>query len=168
VIGRAQIEETPMMTTLTAQPASISPTAPQPGPRVTLWLLRIALAVHALAAIAQPVIAGRYLSGDFDALTVHAANAALMMLTTMGAFGAAVLYWAAGRGAGWPALILAAMFVGIIAQTALGALRVLAIHIPLGVVIVALAVALAVWSFRPSALRARSPRIHLTHQEVRR
>jgi hypothetical protein len=163
-----QIEETPMTTTLTAQPAGIRQTATQPGPRVTLWLLRIALAVHALAAIAQPVIAGRYLSGDFDALVVHAANAGLMMLTTIGAFGAAVLYWAAGRGVGWPALTLAAMFVAVIAQTALGALRVLAIHIPLGVGIVALAIGLSVWSFGRSALRSRSSHNRLTQRGVPR
>jgi hypothetical protein len=157
-----------MTATLTAQPAGIRPTAPPARPLVTLWLLRIALTVYALAAIAQPVIAGRYLSGDFDALVVHAANAGLLMLTTIGAFGAAVLYWAAGRGAGWPALTLAAMFVAVIAQTALGALRVLAIHIPLGVAIVALAVGLAVWSFSSAALRTRSPRIPVRQREVHR
>ena len=156
------------MTTLTRQPDLTPRTTPPPRPLVTLWLLRIALTVHALAALAQPVIAGRYLSGHFDALIVHAANAGLVMLTTIVAFGAAVLYWAAGRGAGWPALTLAAMFVAVIAQTALGALRVLAIHIPLGVVIVALAVGLVVWSFRPAALRTRSPRVPLTRQEGRR
>jgi hypothetical protein len=164
---RAQLEETPMTTTLTAQHGYATPTAPPPRrPLITLWLLRIALTALALAAMAQPVIAGRYLSGDFDALVVHAANAALVMLTVLGALGAAVLYWAAGRGAGWPALTLAGMFVAVIAQT--GALRVLAIHIPLGVLIAALAVGLAVWSFRPSALRTRSPRVRPIQQEVPR
>jgi hypothetical protein len=157
-----------MVTTLTPQPNVTTRAAPPARPLVTLWLLRIALTVHALAALAQPVIAGHYLSGDFDALIVHAANAGLVMLTTIGAFGAAVLYWATGRGAGWPALTLAAMFVAVIAQTALGALRVLAIHIPLGVAIVVLAVGLVVWSFGPAALRTRSPRVPLTRQEGRR
>ncbi|HJV14133.1 MAG TPA: hypothetical protein VJ625_09605 [Propionibacteriaceae bacterium] len=157
-----------MTTTLTLPSPREARLPPAPQPGITLWLLRIALTVHALAAVAQPVIAGRYLSGDFDALTVHAANAGLVMLTTIGAFGAAVLYWAAGRGAGWPALTLAVMFVAVIAQTALGALRVLAIHIPLGVAIVAFALGLAVWSFRPGARRTRSSRVPITRQEVRR
>jgi|GEM_PF-1087486 hypothetical protein len=157
-----------MTTTLTPPTPQATRSAPAPKPRITLWLLRAALTVEAVATVAQPVIAGRYLSGDFDALVVHAANAALIMLTTIGAFGAAVLYWAAGRGAGWPALILAGMFIAVIAQTALGALRVLAIHIPLGVAIVALAIGLAIWSFRPAAQRARMPRIAAIPQEVGR
>jgi ABC-type nickel/cobalt efflux system permease component RcnA len=60
------------------------------------------------------------------------------------------------------------MFVAVIAQTAFGALRVLAIHIPLGVAIVAFALGLAVWSFRPAARRTRSSRVPITRQEVRR
>lgn len=148
-----------MTTTLTLPSPQPTRLAPAPKPRITLWLLRAALTAEAVATVAQPVIAGRYLSGDFDALIVHAANAALVMLTIIGAFGAAVLYWAVGRGTGWPALTLAGMFIAVIAQMALGALRVLAIHIPLGVGIVALALGLAIWSFRPAAQRARMPRI---------
>jgi hypothetical protein len=157
-----------MTTTLTAPSPRATWPAPGQQPRVTLWLLRVALTVQAAAAVAQPVIAGRYLSGDFDALAVHAAVGGLVMLATMPAFGAAVLYWLVGRGAGWPALTLVAMFVAVIAQIALGALRVLAIHIPLGVAIVATAVALAVWSFRPAAQRTRMPRTGTIPQEVSR
>jgi hypothetical protein len=157
-----------MTTTLAPWSASATQSAPVPKPRVTLWLLRVVLTVQAVAAVAQPVIAGRYLSGDFDALAIHAAVAGLMMLATIAAFVAAVLYWVVGRGAGWPALTLVALFVAVIAQMALGAIRVLAIHIPLGVAIVAIAVALAVWSFRPAAQRRRRPRIAAIPQEVSR
>ncbi len=143
------------MTTPTIQrPAQATP-ARQRGPRLSLWVLRLALAVHALAAVAQPVLAGRYLSGDFDALAAHGINAGFVFLAAMAAFVAAVLYWLVGRGAGWPALVIAALIVAEIAQVAAGAQRVLAVHIPLGVGIVAAAVALGVWSFRPVARRAR-------------
>jgi hypothetical protein len=157
-----------MTTTLPSASARPTQSAPSPKPRVTLWLLRALLTVQAVAAVAQPVIAGRYLSGDFDALAIHAAVAGLMMLATIAAFVAAVLYWFASRGAGWPALTLVALLVAVIAQMALGAIRVLAIHIPLGVAIVAIAVALAVWSFRPAAQRTRMPRVAAIPEEVRR
>jgi hypothetical protein len=134
---------------------SATPVQPH-GPGVTLWLLRAPLSVHALAAVGQPVLAGRYLSGDFDALTGHAVNASLVLLTVMAAFPAAVLYWLVGRGAGWPALALAALFVAEVTQIAVGAQRVLAVHIPLGVGIVGTTVALVAWSFRPAARRPRN------------
>ncbi len=130
----------------------------QRGPSATLWVLRSVLTLHALGAVAQPLLAGRYLAGDFDALAVHAANAGLLILTAMSAIAAGILYWLGGRGAGWPALLLVVLFIAEIAQTAFGALRVLAVHIPLGVGIVAAAVVLAAWSYRPSARRARSQR----------
>jgi hypothetical protein len=157
-----------MTTTLIASTPNPTWPAPAPKPKVTLWLLRAALTVQAVATVAQPLLAGRYLSGDFDALAVHAANASLVLITNMAAFIAAVLYWLAGRGAGWPALTLAGLFVAVITEVAAGALRLLAIHIPLGVAIVATAVALAVWSFRPAARRTRTPRIPASPQEVPR
>jgi hypothetical protein len=133
-----------------------------------LWLLRLAFAAQAALAIAQPVLAGQYLAGDFDALTGHAINAGLMYLGSIAAFVAALLYWLVGRGAGWPTLVVAGLFVAINAQTAFGALRILTLHIPLGVAIVATAVALAVWSFRPSARQQRAPRVRAQSPGVAR
>lgn len=128
------------------------------GPRATLWLLRAMLVGHAAAAVAQPILAGRYLSGDFDALGVHSANAGFVILFDMAAFGAAILYWLFGRGRGWPALALAGLYVLEIAQVVAGTNRALSIHIPLGVLIVGLAVWMAAWSFRPAARRTRPRR----------
>jgi hypothetical protein len=149
---------------------SAAPTRPRQVTEVgaTLWLLRIALAVQAVSAIVQPALAGQYMGGDFDALTGHAINAGLMYLTSIAAFIAAVLYWLIGRGAGWPTAVIAAMLVAINAQTAFGALRLLALHIPLGVAIVATAVALAVWSFRPAARRRRTRQVRERYRGVTR
>jgi hypothetical protein len=60
------------------------------------------------------------------------------------------------------------LFVAINAQTAFGALRLLALHIPLGVAIVGTAVALSVWSFRPSALRRRAAQAREPYRGVAR
>ena len=43
------------------------------GPRITLGLLRLVVTAHLVAVLAQPVFAGRYLTGDVDAITVHGA-----------------------------------------------------------------------------------------------
>ena len=41
-------------------------------PRVSLWPLRVVLTAHLLAVLAQPVLAGRFLTGDVDAIGWHA------------------------------------------------------------------------------------------------
>lgn len=99
------------MTTAVAEHTRAVPPQRQAGLRRTLWLLRATLVAHAAAAAAQPVLAGRYLSGDFDALGLHGANAGIVLLLDLTAFGAAVLYWLVGRGRGWPSLVLATLFV---------------------------------------------------------
>jgi hypothetical protein len=154
------------VTTPTAQRLA-TPSRQQRDVGATLWLLRVALAVEAITAVGHPVLAGQYLAGDFDALGVHEANAGFLFLATIGAFIAAILYRLVGRGPGWPALVLATLFVAINAQIALGTLRVLALHIPLGVAIVAITVLLAVWSFRPAARRRRTPRMR-PYREIAR
>ena len=39
------------------------------------WVLRAVVSAHVLAIFGQPVFAGMYLSGDYDALRWHAVNA---------------------------------------------------------------------------------------------
>ena len=63
-------------------------------------------------------------------------------------FAAAVLFWRPGRGPGWPALATAALFFAEGMQIGMGYTRVLAIHVPLGVAIVASLLALSVWVVR--------------------
>ena len=36
------------------------------GPRITLGILRLVVTAHLVAVLAQPVLAGRYLTGDVD------------------------------------------------------------------------------------------------------
>lgn len=76
-------------------------TAPT-GPRWTLWLLRSLAGLFLLAVLAQPVLAGLYLSGEWDALGLHSANATIvqslsLFLLLSGAGGAAAA-WLAGCG----------------------------------------------------------------------
>lgn len=134
-------------------------TAPR-GPRVTLWLLRAATSAFLLAVLAQPVLAGRYLSGEFDALGVHALNARAVILLSMVVAAASLLFATLGRGRFWPLPVAVALFLGAGFQTGSGYARQLALHIPLGVVIVTAAVLLAVAVWRPSMRRPRRPLWH--------
>jgi hypothetical protein len=114
----------------------------------TLWLLRATLLLHAALALAQPVSAGSYLSGNFDILATHGSNGILLVAATAVWGVAALGRTAANRGAGWPLLLLVpVVFMAEGMQIGMGHQRNLAVHIPLGVFIVLTAVLLAVWSF---------------------
>jgi hypothetical protein len=129
------------------------PTA-RPGPRASLWTLRVVSVLHATAVVAQPVLAGRYLGGDFGALAWHRVDGSLLPLVTMVQFAAAVAYFV-GRGRGWPMLFCAVLFLAEGIQIGMGYTRDLAIHLPLGVGIVLAQILFTVWLFRPSARRPR-------------
>ncbi len=123
------------------------------SPLVTLWLLRTVVTLFLLAVLAQPVLAGLYLSGEFDALAVHAAIAGVVMLLAMVLIGAALLFWTLGRGRFWPLPVAVAAFLAAGFQTGFGYARQLGLHIPLGVAIVTTAVLLAVAVWRPAMRR---------------
>lgn len=123
----------------------------------TLWILRVAVVLHAASVAMQPVLAGRYLSGEYDALAMHQANSFVLHGACVVGFFAAVAYWRVGRGRGWPALLLFGLFLAEGIQVGFGYERQLAVHIPLGVTIVLTAIWLAAWSF---TARARVTRPH--------
>lgn len=101
-----------------------------PGPLVTLWLLRTVVTLFLLAVLAQPVLAGLYLSGEFDALAVHAAIAGVVILLAMVLVGATLLFSTIGRGQFWPLPVAVAAFLAAGFQTGFGYARQLGLHIP--------------------------------------
>ncbi|HEY0495409.1 MAG TPA: hypothetical protein VGD48_06660 [Kutzneria sp.] len=113
------------------------------------WGLRAATTLVALDAYAQAVLAGRFLSGDVGMLLGHRYNGAegvaslSVVLIVM-----AVIAWRAGQVSGH-LVALSVTLTGLVAlQVAMGFNRVLGVHIPLGVGIIALATVLAVWAWR--------------------
>jgi hypothetical protein len=110
--------------------------------------------LHAVLVVAQPVLIGGYLEGNFDLVSVHGVNGSLLPLTAFLALAAAVVYWAL-RGRAWPVAAIAGLWTAEVVQMVLGHTRVLWVHVPLGVGIVGLAVVLAVWSWTPAAGRPR-------------
>lgn len=116
-----------------------------PGPRLTLWLLRTLAVLFLLAVLAQPVLAGLYLSGDWDALGVHRANATIVHFLSLFLMLSGLAYWLAGRGRGRVALATAVLFVAVGLQIGFGYARELGLHIPLGVAVVTATVLFTIW-----------------------
>jgi asparagine N-glycosylation enzyme membrane subunit Stt3 len=123
-----------------------------------LWTLRAVITVHALAVLAQPVLAGLFLTGDVDAIGVHGLIGSLLTLVGMAVIGVALAYVLGGRGRLWVLPVAVLLFLADGFQIAAGYERQLELHIPLGVAIVVVSVLLAAWAWSPSAARPRSRR----------
>jgi hypothetical protein len=136
----------------------VPPAAPVRKPRITLWTLRLAVTVHLLAVLAQPVLAGRYLTGDVDAMQVHGIVGSLLALVAMVVIAAALAYVVAGRGRLWVLPVAVLLFLADGFQIGYGYGRELHLHVPLGVAIVVGAVLLAAWAWSPAATRPRRSR----------
>lgn len=122
------------------------------------WLFRVAITLEALLAFAQPVLAGGFLSGDYDMLEIHKLNASYTGYAAMFVALAGILLWKPGRGPGWIALIALLQLGVVLVQYTIGFEHILLLHIPLGVAIVGGVIALSVWSWR-SPNRSRSARV---------
>jgi hypothetical protein len=116
-------------------------------------IVRASAAIHAAIVFAQPVLAGRFMSGDADALGLHGANTALVVLSGW-ALALAIAVETLGRRL--PARLLVTVILLCIAdgiQAMLGFTRVIDWHVPLGVAIFAVAGLVAAWSWRPDPAR---------------
>ncbi|MDL5201247.1 hypothetical protein [Streptomyces sp. ALI-76-A] len=128
--------------------AGIDTAAPR---RVTrrwpLTVLRACTCVLLLLTLAQPVLAGMFITGDTDLLDLHALNATLVSVMSWLTVAAAVTLWRPGGGPVWP-VGLTLVTAGLVeAQSGFGYARQLALHIPLGVALVAGLTAQTYWVF---------------------
>jgi len=145
------------MDTTTVPSPSVLPAAP-PRPRRSLWLLRGVLTVYLLGVLAQPVLAGMFLTGDVDAIDAHADIGTALEAMTMLVVGASLLYVVGGHGRVWILPVAVVLFIAVGLQIGMGYLRRLEIHIPLGVAIVTASVILTAWAWSPAAARSRAAR----------
>ncbi|GAA4991270.1 hypothetical protein [Actinopolymorpha pittospori] len=141
---------------ITASPGTERVATRRPG--ATLWLLRATATLHGLMVVAQPILAGVYLSGQFDALEPHSVNATLISTVSMVQLAASVLYAWPGGGRVWPAVFSLALFLAEGMQIGMGYTGNLAVHIPLGVSVVTAQIVFVVWVLRGGARRPRRPR----------
>lgn len=122
-------------------------------PRLTLWGLRLVTALHLCAVLVQPLLAGRFLTGDVDAIGLHGAVGLLVVLTGLVLAVTALGYVAVVRGRWWLVPVAAALFLAEGLQLGMGTARALQVHVPLGVAITVTATLLAGWAWLPAARR---------------
>jgi hypothetical protein len=119
----------------------------------TLWILRILSGIQAVLLVSQPVLAGRFLDGDFPSLSTHGNVGIGLMGVAWLVVVAAVLAWRPGRLPAWPVAVACACAMLLPIQLGMGHARFLAVHLLLGVGLVAAGVALALWAWRPGRAR---------------
>ena len=133
-----------------------------PGRHKSWWVLRAVVSAHAAAIVGQPVFAGVFLSGDYDALRWHTVGANVVTSLGYVQLIAAIVVWVRLRQA-WPFAATLALVAAETVQYFAGMDGALWLHFPLGVLtIVALAVLfIAVWRQpvpQPAARTASAPR----------
>lgn len=122
---------------------------------ITVWILRLALLFQGILAAFQPVLAGSFMSGNYDALTEHSRNGGTLIVVTFVALVATLIHAIAGSRL-WPVGVHVLLLIAVTMQIAVGHTRNLALHIPLGVALVGIMVYLAIWAWLPGAKKRRT------------
>ena len=125
------------------------------GRRSAAWpfpLFRAVVAVQTLLVFAQAVFAGQFLSGDGAALGLHELSGTeIITVVALAQIVAAVFVWRPGRGPWLPAVLSVVLFFAVGLQIGMGFAGQLSVHVPLGVAILAVLVALLVGAPRRSS-----------------
>ena len=141
--------------TVDRSPRSVPPTW-SGWRRVLAYTLRAVVLVQAALVFWQALLAGRFMTGDAVALTMHELNGTEIVTTiALLQLVLSVLVWRPARGPWWPAVTSVALMAALVAQIGSGFGGRLALHVPLGVAIFGLSVA-ALIATRP--LTAAHPR----------
>jgi hypothetical protein len=115
-----------------------------------IYALRAAAGLHAVAICLQPVFAGIYLNGSPAGMRMHQPTGLALVFLGLAQLLAATFWWRTGGR--WTAPAASLLIVaGEVVQVSMGYSRQLAIHIPLGVALVAGTVIFAVWVNRRPA-----------------
>lgn len=133
---------------MTATEATRTPIPPGAPPRWPYWTFRVTSLVSAVMLFDQAVFAGQFLSGDYDSLHVHRENATYAGISVLVSAVAAILVRWRGHGPWWPLAGSLGIFGLVALQIVLGFLRVIPVHVPLGVATILLAAGLAVRAWR--------------------
>lgn len=112
-------------------------------------MFRTTVTTEALLAFVQPVLIGGFLQGHYGSLQLHKENATFTGVAAMVMLLAAVLQWRPGRGPAWPVFASLTVVAAIVVQIIMGYARTLAVHVPLGVLIITGDVLLLAWVWKP-------------------
>ncbi|HEU4540750.1 MAG TPA: hypothetical protein VFR23_06445 [Jiangellaceae bacterium] len=123
-------------------------------PGWAVWLLRVLVLLTAVLVFLQPVWAGLFVTGNVGMLGLHSAGHIFISLMLLLQIVAAVLVWRPGGGPSWPVWTSIGLFLLVGVQAGFGFARVLAVHIPVGVLTFGLTVAMLIAAWSPR-LRVR-------------
>ncbi|TDC60214.1 hypothetical protein E1258_15400 [Micromonospora sp. KC207] len=114
--------------------------------RTMLGVVRGFVAVQTVMIFAQPVFAGRYLTGDYDMLALHRLGADLITYLGLAQLVVSALLWWRG-GMRWPFWASLLLFFGESGQYFAGVAGALDLHVPLGVALAMFAsiMLVAIW-----------------------
>lgn len=126
-------------------------TGPRRSAALTLvWTWRVWMLLYLTGVVAQPVLAGAYLQGNYDAIGLHGVNGTVLLsLMALVAGALAVACAVTARAAWWPVAAVVALFVAQGVQIGMGYSRALVVHVPLGVGIVVTVAGLTLWVWSP-------------------
>ena len=113
----------------------------------SLRALRVVAGLHAVAICLQPILAGVYLNGSGAAMSLHEPLGLALVFTGLFQLLVATTWWRSGGRPLAPAVTLL-IVLGEVVQVSMGYSRQLAIHIPLGIALVASTIAFAFWTAR--------------------
>jgi len=118
-----------------------------PATRPVGWVLRAFITAHVVAIAGQPVFAGVYLSGDFDALRWHALGADIVSYVAVAQLITAIVVWVK-LGLSWPFTASFVLLAAESVQYLAGMDGALWLHLPLGVLTVAALAVLFIAAWR--------------------
>jgi hypothetical protein len=125
-------------------------------------LARATTATLAVLAVAQAVFAGSFLGGQYNALMLHSVGA---KASTVLSVVQVIVLWFVGRTGGprWLVTVGALVTVLLVAEFASGELRLTAVHVPLGVLLITgiLQLTASVWRL-PLTTHAREQHLGVT------
>lgn len=132
-----------------------------PPGRKRAWVYvpyRVLITLALFIVLLQPVLAGQFMSGEYGALLWHQNAAAVLDMVLIASVVAGVLIKWPGRGPFWPILAPLGMLVLTYTQNELGFSRLVALHVPLGVLIILVMLPLTIWTWQPLRSRDRTGR----------
>ncbi|MET8338577.1 hypothetical protein ABZV14_35680 [Streptosporangium canum] len=114
-----------------------------------LYGLRILVTAQAVALVVAASFAGQAVQGGEDLAETHVMVGMVVHLIALLQIVAAVLVWRPGRGAGWPAL--ASLGLLLIGMGQHFSWEMLGTHVPSGLALFGLTVAVLIWAWSPRA-----------------
>ena len=121
------------------------------------WALRISLTLAALLLISQSITAGLFLGEVGGAFPLHRELATAAGIALMVALVAAILCVRLCGDTSWPIWATVAMLALLSLQAFAGYRSLTALHVPLGVITIAVGSALAAWFWIPRRETANEP-----------